>query len=256
MNTSPLIVLSWIVMIAVHLTRAHYHGSEAAEAFWNYWFRRETGVLDRTEAVMWLPVIFLNWRMFLISLRQKRWSMVTAWFLIMGLGTIVLFGEEISWGQSVFGWKPGDEMMKINAQHETNFHNLNLSLLMGLTPDDTMYRYFKNANYLLNPAYYLASCVLFIGLPILKRIRMLPIIGEVPMPNMRIVVFFFASVLAYLFVDKLLWDVGEVFEFSITTTFLLTGLDQLAQLQAKSVPVSRANAPSTPSRGSVRAASV
>lgn len=255
MNTATPTLLSWIVMVAIYAIRAHYNGTEAAEAFWNHWFRRETGVLDRGEAVMWLPVIFLNWRMFLISLREKRWSMVTVWFLIMGLGTIVLFGEEISWGQAVFGWKPGDEMMKINAQHETNFHNLNLSLLMGLTPDDRLYPYFKNANYLLNPAYYLAACVLFIGLPVLKRIRMLPIIGEVPMPNMRIVVFFFANVLAYLFVDRLLWDVGEVFEFSITTAFLLTAFDQLEQLKTASVPVGRSAATPTTARSSTRAAS-
>src|SRR6185295_12809868 len=139
MNTATLTLLSWIAMIALYAIRAHYNGSEAAEAFWNHWFRRETGILDRGEAIMWLPVIFLNWRMFLTSLRQKRWSVVTLWFLIMGLGTIVLFGEEISWGQAVFGWKPGAEMTKINAQHETNFHNLNLSLLMGLDPNGKWY---------------------------------------------------------------------------------------------------------------------
>jgi hypothetical protein len=255
MNTATLTLLSWIAMIAIYAIRAHYNGSEAAEAFWDHWFRRETGLLDRAEAIMWLPVIFLNWRMFLISLRQKRWPVVAGWFLIIGLGTIVLFGEEISWGQAVFGWQPGDEMMKINAQHETNFHNLNLSLLMGLTPDDKLYPYFKNANYLLNPAYYLAACVLFIGLPILKRLRMLPIISEVPMPNMRIAVFFFANVLAYLFVDRLLWDVGEVFEFSITTTFLLTAVDQLAQLKGVSVLAGSASIPSAAARSSARAAS-
>ena len=253
MSTATLTLLSWIAMIAIYAIRAHYNGSEAAEAFWNHWFRRETGILDRGEAIMWLPVIFLNWRMFLTSLRQKRWSMVTLWFLIMGLGTIVLFGEEISWGQAVFGWKPGAEMTKINAQHETNFHNLNLSLLMGLDPNGKWYAHFKNANYLLNPAYYLGACILFIGLPILKRIRMLPIIGEVPMPNMRIVVFFFANVLAYLFVDRLLWDVGEVFEFSITTTFLLTSLDQLAQLKAVGAPAS-SSVPAAAARSGARVA--
>ena len=254
MNTATLTLLSWIVMIAVYATRAYYNGTEAAEAFWNYWFRRETGVLDRGEAVLWIPVIVLNWRMFLLSFRQKRWPVVAGWFLMMGLGTIVLFGEEISWGQSVFGWKPGAEMMKINAQHETNFHNLNLSLLMGLDPNGKWYPHFKNANYLLNPAYYLAACILFIGLPVLKRMRRLPIIGEVPMPNTRIVFFFFANVLAYLFVDRLLWDVGEVFEFAITTTFLLTALDQLEQLKGESATARNASLPPAAARTSARAA--
>jgi hypothetical protein len=247
MSTATLTSVSWVIMIALYVLRTYLHGSDAGEAFWNHWFRRETGILDRAEAVLWLPVVFLNFRMFLLSLRQKRAWVVTAWFLMMGLGTIVLAGEEISWGQHIFGWETSATLSQVNAQNETNFHNLNLSLLMGLTPDDALYPYFKNANYLLNPAYYLATCILFIGLPVLQRRRMLPIIGEVPMPNIRIAAFFFANVVAYLVWDKLLvWDVGEVWEFAITTTFLLTGLDQLHQFQEARVPVSRAAVPPAP----------
>lgn len=247
MNTATLTSVSWVIMIALYALRAYFQGTEAAEAFWNHWFRRETGILDRAEAVLWLPVVFLNWRMFFLSLRQKRSLIVAGWFLIMGLGTIVLAGEEISWGQHLFHWQSA-EMTKINAQHETNFHNLNLSLLMGLTPDDKLYPYFKNANYLLNPAYYLATCILFIGFPLLQRRRMLPVIGDVPMPNLRIVAFFFANVIAYLVFDKLFWDVGEVWEFAIVTTFLLTGLDQLYQFQEASVPLGRAAVPPATAR--------
>jgi hypothetical protein len=184
--------------------------------------------------------------MFLLSLRQKRSWVVPTWFLMLGLGTIVLAGEEISWGQHIFHWETSSGMAQINAQNETNFHNLNLSLLMGLTPDDALYPYFKNANYLLNPAYYLATCILFIALPILHQRRMLPVIGEVPMPGMRIAAFFFANVVAYLVFDKLFWDVGEIWEFAIVTTFLLTGLHQLHQLQAASVSVRRAAVPPAP----------
>jgi hypothetical protein len=248
MNTATLTSVSWVIMIALYLLRAYFQGTETAEAFWNQWFRRETGILDRAEAVLWLPVVFLNWRMFFLSLRQKRGLVVAGWFLMIGLGTIVLAGEEISWGQHIFHWQSSSGMAQINAQHETNFHNLNLSLLMGLTPDDALYPYFKNANYLLNPAYYLATCILFIGLPVLQRRRLLPIIGDVPMPGMRIAAFFFANVVAYLVFDKLFWDVGEVWEFAIVTTFLLTALDQLHQFQEASVPLGRAAVPPAPAR--------
>ncbi|GAW34423.1 hypothetical protein RA2_01471 [Roseovarius sp. A-2] len=33
-------------------------------------------------------------------------------------------GEEISWGQRLFGWEPGDFFLEKNAQQETNLHNL------------------------------------------------------------------------------------------------------------------------------------
>jgi len=33
-------------------------------------------------------------------------------------------GEEISWGQRLFGWESGEFFRENNAQHETNIHNL------------------------------------------------------------------------------------------------------------------------------------
>ena len=48
---------------------------------------------------------------------------------------------------------------------------------------------------------------------------------QIPVPNQGIVLFFSANVLAYLIVDKLIIDVGEIFEFGIATTFLLCALD-------------------------------
>lgn len=42
-------------------------------------------------------------------------------------GAMILFfgaGEEISWGQRVFGWQSGEFFQENNAQSETNIHNL------------------------------------------------------------------------------------------------------------------------------------
>jgi hypothetical protein len=33
-------------------------------------------------------------------------------------------GEEVSWGQRIFGWESGEFFMENNKQMETNFHNL------------------------------------------------------------------------------------------------------------------------------------
>lgn len=46
---------------------------------------------------------------------------------IFGMGALILFfgaGEEISWGQRVFGWGSGEFFAENNAQGETNLHNL------------------------------------------------------------------------------------------------------------------------------------
>jgi hypothetical protein len=43
-----------------------------------------------------------------------------------GLTLLCLFcaGEEISWGQRIFGWSSPGFFLQHNAQHETNLHNL------------------------------------------------------------------------------------------------------------------------------------
>lgn len=41
-----------------------------------------------------------------------------------GLLFFVAAGEEISWGQRIFGWQTNDFFLQNNKQHETNLHNL------------------------------------------------------------------------------------------------------------------------------------
>lgn len=47
---------------------------------------------------------------------------LTGWALV-GLA-IASAGEEISWGQRLFGFQTGETMEHLNLQHETNLHNL------------------------------------------------------------------------------------------------------------------------------------
>lgn len=59
-----------------------------------------------------------------ITLRKyKHW-----WFLfvVLDLGLLLFFaaGEEISWGQRIFGIKSSEFFIEKNSQHETNLHNL------------------------------------------------------------------------------------------------------------------------------------
>lgn len=45
-------------------------------------------------------------------------------YLGLGILFFVAFGEEISWGQRIFGWDTPDMLLEINAQGETNLHNI------------------------------------------------------------------------------------------------------------------------------------
>lgn len=227
MSTQGLTALSWgllIVLYAIRLVCGAQGG--AAEEFWGRWFRRETGLLDPSEAILWVFATVLYARITWTMWKRHGVSLATAWFLGMTLVCFVLCGEEVSWGQHVFGVKPSAQLAEINAQHELNFHNLNISMLLGIPPDSPWYPKFKNFNYLLNPAYYLFSCLVWVGLPWVQRRGWWSALATIPTPDPRIVRLFVASVLAYLVVDKLLvWDVGEIFEFNLVSVYALAAFD-------------------------------
>jgi hypothetical protein len=47
-----------------------------------------------------------------------------ALYVVAVAGLVFLIGEEVSWGQRVFGWGTPEELAAINKQGETNLHNL------------------------------------------------------------------------------------------------------------------------------------
>ena len=75
-----------------------------------------------TPAVLLIGVFagFSVWRA-----RRKiahRW--VRAWLVMVTLGCIYFAGEEISWGQHLFGWQTPETIAALNDQNETNIHNI------------------------------------------------------------------------------------------------------------------------------------
>lgn len=50
--------------------------------------------------------------------------------LLAGVAILVVAGEEISWGQRVFGWATPDVLLVENVQGEANFHNLHVAALL------------------------------------------------------------------------------------------------------------------------------
>jgi len=51
----------------------------------------------------------------------RRAAVLTAVYALL---FFLAAGEEISWGQRIFGWEPGEFFAENNYQGETNFHNL------------------------------------------------------------------------------------------------------------------------------------
>lgn len=79
----------------------------------------EDGVVESTSAI--LILIASGFSLYLsFSLQERRRRI---WHLILGLGFLFIFFEEISWGQRILKFDTPDYVMKVNAQREFNVHN-------------------------------------------------------------------------------------------------------------------------------------
>ncbi len=59
-----------------------------------------------------------------LSLRRRAMTLAAICTAFYGLLFFMGAGEEVSWGQRIFGWESGEFFMENNKQFETNFHNL------------------------------------------------------------------------------------------------------------------------------------
>jgi hypothetical protein len=81
------------------------------------WLAQEDGLVENLSALNWLLASVL---MFILFGRQRN-----IWFLLLGILFVICFGEEISWGQRLFGFSAPEIIQANNFQGEFNLHNLN-----------------------------------------------------------------------------------------------------------------------------------
>jgi hypothetical protein len=75
-----------------------------------------------TVAVLAVAVVTGARLFFRRSTLPYRW--LGAWVGLLTLGCIYFAGEEASWGQHLFGWGTPEALASVNAQQETNIHNI------------------------------------------------------------------------------------------------------------------------------------
>ena len=92
-------------------------------------------------------------------------------YILAGLGALFVAGEEVSWGQHIFGFVPPDFLVAANEQKETNLHNT-----VALSP---IYWFLYNA---ILPWCYLAPIAAFV----VRKYRL----GPLPLPSLWLVFFF------------------------------------------------------------------
>ncbi len=168
---------------------------------WFDWLRSEDGPLEWAQFIEYSLSSLLA---FFVFIKQKKRRNINSiiWLLIAFLSLIVA-GEEISWGERLTGIGI-ETISNLNVQGETNFHNL---------------PFFHN--YLLDPVFEI-SCI-FLGWFGWKRFRKID-----AFPNKNLSLFFLFVALFYFYFDiswasttEQIRNDQEIFEFLLSTGIFL-----------------------------------
>lgn len=122
------------------------------------------------------------------------------YFALLGILFLMAFGEEISWGQRIFNWNTPEEFKHLNAQEETNLHNL--WLFQAYREDGTYKSFFENMlnfNRLFNVFWLLFCVVIPIIFSISKKGKLIIKHLGIPLVPLWVGIFFVLNYVVYLF---------------------------------------------------------
>lgn len=87
------------------------------------WFTGEDRFAESLQVLLYLLTFGLS---LVVARRQQRAGEKVIALLYLGLCLAMFFmiGEELSWGQRIFGWETANSLADVNKQDETNLHNI------------------------------------------------------------------------------------------------------------------------------------
>jgi hypothetical protein len=178
---------------------------------------REDGIFENCTAIFYILAALLSFVIFFIGhngndfgfFKTKR----NVFFLFLGVVLFVIFGEEISWGQRIFGVPTPGFLEEINVQREIGFHNLRI--FRGVFRANRLLQYFCFTFAVLLPVVHatiprLASWIRKINIPIVPISISLLFVGNYILSRM------FNAYVS----DVLNHSVIEVMEFNFGVLFL------------------------------------
>ena len=167
---------------------------------WFDWLKSEDGLLEWMQFIEYALSSLLA---FLIFLRSKKKDFNTFIWLLIAFLSFLIAGEEISWGERIFGYSI-ESIKELSIQDETNIHNL---------------PFFHN--FILDPALQIICIFLgWIGW------RKWPYLTSIPSKKFSL---FFLSVSLYFFYYEISWfstvahirNDQEIFEFLLSSGLFL-----------------------------------
>jgi hypothetical protein len=85
--------------------------------------RSELGLVELGTVAMLVGALAIAVRLFLAR-KTLPAPWLGTWMGLFALGALYFAGEEASWGQHYFGWSTPEALAAVNAQEETNIHNI------------------------------------------------------------------------------------------------------------------------------------
>jgi hypothetical protein len=87
------------------------------------WLTGEDGFAETAQVIFYLLTFGLS-----LLVARRHWGvghkLIAGLYLGLSLALLFLIGEELSWGQRIFGWQTASSVAAINKQGETNLHNI------------------------------------------------------------------------------------------------------------------------------------
>ncbi len=87
------------------------------------WAAGESGLVEVSQVVILLAAVAVALRILSMA-RARRDRLMTTWVGLVALTCVMIAGEELSWGQHIFGWATPSGWNALNVQGETNLHNI------------------------------------------------------------------------------------------------------------------------------------
>jgi len=207
-RTEMLVGSALLLLIAYGLYLGHLVGENE---FWHY--VREDGPAE------WLTTLFLFACSFIGVYRAYKFRKLKKplWMLTWGAMAFLFFfaaGEEISWGQRIFGIESSEFFLENNKQAETNLHNLivggqNINILI-----------FSRLMFVVLIIYFVFSRLLVLKVPAIRRLinRF-----RVPLPKKQHLILMGVSTVMVLLIS--LKKESELHELSFAMVFFLIFLN-------------------------------
>ena len=86
-------------------------------------FTREDGIAETLQVLCWIGSLVLALNI-IRNYGKSGNRAITTLYIVLAVGIFFMIGEEISWGQRMFGWETPESYAQINKQEETNLHNI------------------------------------------------------------------------------------------------------------------------------------